>query len=1047
MDYYENSDNIIENNSEKKVNTNLHNFQNLQNLHNSQNLHNLQNSQNLHNLQDSQNLQNSSIFSEYTCTFSDIDQLDGNDSTIKTNTKTKNITTKILSNFRIIEANVNSLKGKKEELKVMLERDKPDCVVLVETKLDESFSNSEFFDLDKWNIVIREDRNIYGGGLIIAVLRKYVASPVKIEYDNPDEHPELYWIKLHSFNNRKPVYICGFYRSQRDARSKNTINCLKESLQKLPGKKGQQHVVITGDANLHIDWEVNQPQTNSFTKILDEQMLNICDQFNLTQEVNFPTRLKNTLDLLLSSDPSKVTKVQPGPPFADHDCVIADFDLCLKKKPKSQHMIYKWNKADSDGLCNYVTEHLSKHSFTNDDNIDKNWNIFKDILIEARDKFVPHRLSTTRHNLPWYTQNLRRIGNKKQRLFNKARKSNLKEDIKAFKLYRSEYKRILKNAQRDYYLDFLEPKLDQNGKFLFNYIKKMKKDSTGIEALNFNNKITTNTDDKVEALAQQYESVFVKENLENIPAILPSPYPDMEDFEITENGVLTQLEGLNIHKSTGPDGLSPQLLKMLAPVISPTLTKIYKQSLSTAKSPLDWKIQFISPILKPGKNKVEPSSYRPVSLTSICSKILEHIMYSQTMKHLEKYKILSNLQHGYRNGCSTETQLLKVIDLFAKGLENNKQTDAISLDFSRAFDTVPHNRLLLKMDYYGIRKILPWINDFLSDRKQCVMIDGVKSRFVSVISGLPQGTVLAALLFLIFINDLPASVTKSFTGVFCDDTLIAKEISQKSDSLELQNDLNNIFEWTKIWGMKFNTVKCVQMTVSKKRKQFQNNYYLDKEILKKKETIKYLGVTIDNKLTFKQHIEDKSKKATTILNMLKRNLYFAPKSVKSKAYTACAQPILEYASTCWSPTSKKLNNQLEMVQHNAAKFVSNSYPKKGDYANFSITKLLNELNWESLEERRQNARLSMAYKILNGQVILEKSMMPKSQNQRPFRQCNGAKVGSANQLAEPQSRLDVVGSTFFFATPKLWNNCITPSQANAPSVDAFKAQLKRGITS
>ena len=150
------------------------------------------------------------------------------------------------------------------------------------------------------------------------------------------------------------------------------------------------------------------------------------------------------------------------------------------------------------------------------------------------------------------------------------------------------------------------------------------------------------------------------------------------------------------------------------------------------------------------------------------------------MKHLENFNILSKYQHGYRNGCSTETQLLKVIDMFAKNLENKSQTDAIFLDFSRAFDVVPHERLLLKMDYYGVRKSLPWLSDFLKMRKQCVVIEGVKSRFVEVLSGLPQGTVLAALLFLVFINDLPESVTKSFTGIFCDNTLLAKEINQQS---------------------------------------------------------------------------------------------------------------------------------------------------------------------------------------------------------------------------------------------------------------------------
>ena len=143
------------------------------------------------------------------------------------------------------------------------------------------------------------------------------------------------------------------------------------------------------------------------------------------------------------------------------------------------------------------------------------------------------------------------------------------------------------------------------------------------------------------------------------------------------------------------------------------------------------------------------------------------------------------------------------------------------MDFSRAFDVVPHQRLLLKMNYYGIRSILPWIKDFLSFRKQTVVIDGVHSKFVTVLSGLPQGTVLAALLFLIFINDLPESVLKSFTGVFCDDTMIAKEINKKNDAFELQKDLSNIYEWTKIWGMKFNTDKCVFMTVT-------NNFFFTK---------------------------------------------------------------------------------------------------------------------------------------------------------------------------------------------------------------------------
>ena len=210
---------------------------------------------------------------------SDIIQLDGNDSVISETEINNDKSIKGQGKFRIIEANVNSLKGKKEDIQTLIEDENPDCLVLVETKLDDSYKNAEFFDNNVWNVVIREDRNCYGGGIIVAVRRKFTVSPVIIKYDDPSQNPELYWIKLHTFDRRKTVYICGFYRSQRDSRSENTIKCLQESLQKLPGK--DQHVVIIGDANLHIDWDNNRPHQNSFTKPLDREMLEICSDFDL----------------------------------------------------------------------------------------------------------------------------------------------------------------------------------------------------------------------------------------------------------------------------------------------------------------------------------------------------------------------------------------------------------------------------------------------------------------------------------------------------------------------------------------------------------------------------------------------------------------------------------------------------------------------------------------------------------------------------------------------------------------------------------------------
>ena len=264
-----------------------------------------------------------------------------------------------------------------------------------------------------------------------------------------------------------------------------------------------------------------------------------------------------------------------------------------------------------------------------------------------------------------------------------------------------------------------------------------------------------------------------------------------------------------------------------------------------------------------------------------------------------------------------------------------------------------------------------------------------------------QGTVIAALCFLIFINDLPATIKNSFAGIFCDDTLIAKEIQKEEDTEELQKDLKCVENWTETWGMKFNVIKCYKLTVTNRRRPILKQYYLNNMVIKKKDSIKYLGITIDNKITFKEHIAETCKKAQTVLNMIRRNLYFAPRKVKEKACLATVRPILEFASICWSPNCLNLKKKLEIVQNNCAKFVTNSYPKKGQYELFSITKILKSLSWDSLENRRNQARLTMAYKILNKHVILKPECLPKKKASRLPR----TNMAQENKLEERYSRL------------------------------------------
>ena len=218
------------------------------------------------------------------------------------------------------------------------------------------------------------------------------------------------------------------------------------------------------------------------------------------------------------------------------------------------------------------------------------------------------------------------------------------------------------------------------------------------------------------------------------------------------------------------------------------------------------------------------ANYRPVSLTSVSCKIFEHIICKHIRTHLDKFNILSAFQHGFRNGHSCETQLLITMYNLISNRDRNIQTDIAVLDFSKAFDTVPHDRLLGKLEFYGITgPINSWISCFLKNRIQSVLVDGVKSESVKVDSGVPQGTVLGPLLFLLYINDLPHNVS-SHVSLFADDCLLYREIRDTEDQLCLQSDLDALVEWGKIWGMHFNASTCNILRVSRSTKPLTKFY-------------------------------------------------------------------------------------------------------------------------------------------------------------------------------------------------------------------------------
>ena len=301
------------------------------------------------------------------------------------------------------------------------------------------------------------------------------------------------------------------------------------------------------------------------------------------------------------------------------------------------------------------------------------------------------------------------------------------------------------------------------------------------------------------------------------------------------------MSGLNAKKASGPDNICCKILKELSVEIAPILTHIFTQSIETGQIPPDWSTAYVTPIFKKG-NRSLPENYRPVSLTSVPCKILEHIICSHIRKHLDDQKILTAFQHGFRRAHSCESQLLVTLGDLLKWRNSRVQVDVAVLDFAKAFDTVPHLSLLGKLDHYGIKGPLHnWIGSFLTGRTQSVLVDGEKSDFVSVHSGVPQGTVLGPLLFLIYINDLPKNVTSS-VRLFADDCLLYRPISSAADSLALQRDLTALEQWCLRWGMRFNVDKCNILRISASTKPISRFYTLGGQILQEVNQANYLGI-------------------------------------------------------------------------------------------------------------------------------------------------------------------------------------------------------------
>ena len=534
---------------------------------------------------------------------------------------------------------------------------------------------------------------------------------------------------------------------------------------------------------------------------------------------------------------------------------------------------------------------------------------------------------------------------------------------------------------------------------------------------------------KANILNCQFASVFTNDSSTNLPNLGPSLHPSMEDITVNILGVAKLLRNLKPHKATGPDGVPARLLKEIAEEVAPAVTLLFQASLDQGRIPLSWKKALIVPIFKKGNRSVA-SNYRQISLTTILCKLCEHIIHCAIIGHLSKHDILTDSQHGFRKR-SCDTQLILTIHDLARGIEEKEQTDLILLDFAKAFDKVSHRLLLHKIEHYGVRgHTLHWVKDFLSDRTQQVLVDGQISSEAKVTSGVPQGSVLGPLLFLVYINDLPASVSHSNTRLFADDCVLYKRITSTRDTVQHQDDLNALQRWEQTWLMQFHPSKCQVVRVTNKREPITASYTIHGETLEEVKSAKYLGLNVDNKLNFNTHVDATVKKANATRAFLGRNLYHCSRKIKEATYKTYVRPILEYASASWDPHTQRNIKKVEQTQRSSARFVLGNYDRRA-----SVTSMLNKLQWPSLESRRQQNRLTMLYRIRFNLVDINWTsyLAASSSNTR----------GHNSRFWTPYYSNHTYQSSFFPRTARDWNR-LKKDPADFPTLDAFKSALGDG---
>ncbi len=885
--------------------------------------------------------------------------------------------------------------------------EQPDILCITETWLNDNVCDEE---LQQPNYVLfRRDRNIDDypigmytqtarGGVLIFTHVNMNGSMATIDSNGT----ESLWINISTTTDNQ-LLIGNCYRPELAGPPYVTKLC------NLISSINHTNTVLVGDFNFRgIDWSTESALGNC------EDMFLRCIQENfLHQMVTLPTRDKYINDLLLTTDESLVHNVEVYNHFgnSDHKVIEAEIQLhrpTMATTPRKVFMYSRGNyismqqEANDLDWCDILGHRTS---------MEAKWEAFRSSYNRLTDKHIPSKIMKpgTVAKAPWLSNHKL----KKSRTL----KRSTKIQYRISKLHAHQIAMVA--ADKAHTSQMLTAKFNYeeiiardcytNPKRFYNYAKTSTKPKSSIDCLMVDNVKITNDMMKAKILNKHFATVMTKEPV-NLPlyCTIATPNTLMSRLIVTEDEIIRHMLKLNPHKSIGPDNIHPQVLHEV-PALAKPLLILFEQSLRTGVLPQSWTEANICAIFKKGK-RTDPNNYRPISLTSHVAKLLERIIMSRLTSFCKTHNIISQSQHGFQSGSSCLTNLLECLNDWTVP---RTSTDVIYTDFSKAFDSVPHRRLIHKLKLYGIRgELLIWLSAFLTERHQRVVVNGSASPPTKVISGVPQGTILGPILFLLYINDMPDYIHSCKLKLFADDAKLYKTITCINDNIHLQTELDALGAWTSDWLLKFNPAKCSVLRINPKH---DHTYFVNGISIVNTSHQKDLGITITSDLKPSTHIANICKSANQRIGMIRRCFTNHSSNVVVPLYRSIVRPLLETCSPAWNPWLEKDKNALNSVQKRCIKLCTG------------------QMTVDPLQYRRTKADLCEVYKIMKGDY--------KLRVEDYFEIAPSITRGHDMKIRKQHGGTDTRMNYFSNRIINAWNK-LSPGTVSAPTIQIFKDRLE-----